>query len=88
MNDKRFVGIKNKGPIPEGTYTFQPGRIEHIDPHWLSWFGLGIGGRNPQGKWISADWEPAGSDSTRRAGCSRARAGTPRTGATSSSTAG
>jgi hypothetical protein len=56
MNDRRFVGIKNKGPIPEGTYTFQPGRIEHIDPHWLGWFGLGIGGRNPQGRWISADW--------------------------------
>jgi uncharacterized protein DUF4157 len=31
MNDKRFVGIENYGPIPEGTYTFSPPAIERFD---------------------------------------------------------
>jgi opacity protein-like surface antigen len=30
MNDKRFVGIKEKGPIPEGHYTFSPPSIERF----------------------------------------------------------
>ncbi|HEX2964297.1 MAG TPA: DUF4157 domain-containing protein [Syntrophorhabdaceae bacterium] len=30
MNDKRFVGIKDKGPIPEGTYTFSAPLIERF----------------------------------------------------------
>jgi len=28
MNDRRFVGISNFGPIPEGTYSFSPPKIQ------------------------------------------------------------
>ncbi|MEV0293902.1 hypothetical protein [Nocardia sp. NPDC050710] len=42
MNDKRFVGVKDHGPIPEGTYVFAGSQIERFD------FGerlrLGLGG--------------------------------------------
>ncbi|MGK8558162.1 hypothetical protein [Nocardia gipuzkoensis] len=31
MNDKRFVGIKDRGPIPEGTYVFAGAQIETFD---------------------------------------------------------
>jgi hypothetical protein len=31
MNDKRFVGVKDFGPIPEGTYTFRAPAIERFD---------------------------------------------------------
>jgi len=31
MNDKRFVGVKDYGPIPEGTYAFAPASIENFD---------------------------------------------------------
>jgi len=31
MNDKRFVGIHDYGPIPEGTYTLSPPAIERFD---------------------------------------------------------
>ncbi|SCL34940.1 hypothetical protein GA0070624_5124 [Micromonospora rhizosphaerae] len=31
LNDKRFVGVKDYGPIPEGTYTFRPAGIERFD---------------------------------------------------------
>lgn len=31
MNDKRFVGVKEYGPIPEGTYTLRPLGIERFD---------------------------------------------------------
>lgn len=31
MNDKRFVGVKDYGPIPEGAYTFRPSGIERYD---------------------------------------------------------
>lgn len=31
MNDKRFVGVQDYGPIPEGTYTFRAPAIERFD---------------------------------------------------------
>jgi uncharacterized protein DUF4157 len=31
MNDKRFVGVKDFGPIPEGRYTFAPRGIQRFD---------------------------------------------------------
>jgi hypothetical protein len=31
MNDKRFVGVQDFGPIPEGTYTFPAPAIERFD---------------------------------------------------------
>jgi Domain of unknown function (DUF4157) len=31
MNDKRFVGIKDFGPIPEGSYTLSPPAIQRFD---------------------------------------------------------
>jgi hypothetical protein len=42
MNDKRFVGIKEKGPIPEGRYTFSPPSIERFSSG--EQFNLLIGG--------------------------------------------
>lgn len=32
LNDARFVGIRNRGPIPEGRYTFRPPRITRFTP--------------------------------------------------------
>ena len=32
MNDKRFVGVTDFGPIPEGTFSLQPSAIEHFSP--------------------------------------------------------
>lgn len=31
LNDKRFVGVENYGPIPEGSYVFSAGNIETFD---------------------------------------------------------
>ena len=31
MNDKRFVGVREYGPIPEGAYTFRPPAIQRFD---------------------------------------------------------
>jgi hypothetical protein len=47
MNDKRFVGIKDFGPIPEGTYSFSAGSIENFT--WgeeMSLIGGGIAGHD------------------------------------------
>jgi hypothetical protein len=61
MNDKRFVGIKDFGPIPEGTYNFSAGSIENFtwsEEMSLIWGGIArhdttkIGNRNIH----SGDW--------------------------------
>lgn len=42
MDDKRFVGIKDFGPIPEGTYSFSAGSIENFT--WTEEMSLIAGG--------------------------------------------
>ncbi len=52
MNDQRFVGIRNKGPIPEGSYNLRPSGIERIDPNWI-----GVGSETESGRSIHpGDW--------------------------------
>jgi hypothetical protein len=52
MNDRRFVGIRDKGPIPEGRYRLRPAGLERIDP------GLfGSGSQTTSGRRIHpGDW--------------------------------
>ncbi|MEU4217124.1 hypothetical protein [Actinoplanes sp. NPDC026623] len=43
MNDKRFVGVTDFGPIPEGTYAFRPPAIERFsgtDQFWMTVDGI------------------------------------------------
>jgi len=62
MNDARFVGIENFGPIPEGTYRFAPPSIQRFGfGQQLRLLTAGIGGShtkvNIEGTTVSAgDW--------------------------------
>lgn len=61
LNDKRFTGIKDKGPIPEGTYTFSPPGIAEFSAgeQWDLLVGGILGDMNltVQGQSIhSGDW--------------------------------
>ncbi|OMQ30169.1 DUF2778 domain-containing protein [Ensifer sp. 1H6] len=61
LNDRRFTGIKDKGPIPEGTYTFSPPGIAEFSAgeQWDLLVGGILGDMNVtiQGQSIhSGDW--------------------------------
>ena len=61
LSDRRFVGIEDHGPIPEGAYTFSPGSLERFSPDEessLLWGGIrGRHSVNIRGRGIHpGDW--------------------------------